>query len=162
MAAMKPTLAGSILACAIAWSLSACSGAAVSDDPPVIGKKRGVVCTQAFSPDAFRCPAEMRQRGKAEAGRELWCEDERGARQGPYRRFPPSASDIAEPGMVADGVVVGGYENDLQNGAWFTYQGRADVINVAFYVSGKVSQRLACRPPLPEQKTNRRPDDEIL
>lgn len=126
---------------------AACGAAGgTSSDKPIVGKKRGALCEAVKQPPAFACPAGTRKRGKTPPdGTEMWCETKEGARNGPYRRFPPSAAGVSEPTFVGDGVVVGEYKDDRQHGAWWTPRAGTTEVSVQYFEGGKVAQKITCQ-----------------
>ena len=134
-----------IVACALVAAACGAVGGP-GGDKPIVGKKRGELCEAVKQPPSFSCPAGTRKRGKVPPeGTQMWCETREGVRNGPYRRFPPSATGVTEPTFVADGVVVGEYKDDRQHGAWWTPRAGIDDVSVQYFEEGKVTQKITCR-----------------
>lgn len=137
-------LAAIALAAALA---SGCAGGG-SSAAPIQGARRSELCAEVERPPAFRCPAGTKRFGKPPPeGNELWCQRWDGTRHGSYRRYPPGATGGANaPDFVSDGAVVGEYREGQQHGAWWSRRAGGESVNVAFYESGKLVQRVKCRP----------------
>jgi hypothetical protein len=134
-----------LLCAALAMACGAMGGGSTGDKP-IVGKKRGELCESVKQPPAFACPAGTKRRGKPPPdGTEMWCQSKEGARNGPYRRFPPSAAGVSEPTFVADGVVVGEYKDDRQHGAWWTPRPGTTDVSVQYFEAGQVAQKITCR-----------------
>lgn len=136
-----------MLVCAL-LAATACGGmgGGSSSDKPIVGKKRGELCEAVKQPPSFTCPTGTSKRGKPPPdGAEMWCQNKEGVRNGPYRRFPPSAAGVSEPTYVADGVVVGEYKDDRQHGAWWTPRAGVMEVSVQYFEEGKVAQKITCR-----------------
>lgn len=134
-----------ILVSALLAAACGASGGA-SGDKPIVGKKRGQLCDAVKQPPSFICPSGTRKRGKPPPeGTQMWCESKEGVRNGPFRRFPPSAAGVSEPTFVADGVVVGEYKDDRQHGAWWTPRAGVADVSVQYFEGGKVAQKIVCR-----------------
>ena len=133
-----------VAALAAAMAAIACGGAPTA----VQGEKRDTLCWRAGHPPPFVCPAGTYRRGKPPPeGKEMWCQRWDGTRQGPYRRFATgSAAGVKPPEFAGDGVVIGEYREGEQHGAWWTRHAGAGEVNVAYYDSGKLTQRVHCPP----------------
>lgn len=133
-----------ILVCALFAAACGAMGGS-SGDKPIVGKKRGEVCDAVKTPPSFACPPGSHRRGKPPPdGTEMWCEDKEKLRNGPYRRFPPSAAAVSEPTFVGAGVVVGEYKDDRQSGAWWTSRAGVSDVSVQYFEEGKVAQKITC------------------
>ena len=119
---------------------ASCGGAKA----PIRGEGRTELCASVAHVPEFVCPPEAHRHGKPPPdGSEMWCQTKAGLREGPYRRFPADVT-VSAPEYAADGVVIGRYRHDRQDGPWWTVRSDAREINVAYYQDGTLSQRVHC------------------